>query len=176
MNVCLAGHMYLCGERKSAEQLPLFLIVIATVVIPIFNVLIAYIYWTPIYPMFLCALLLTVDVFYHIALLNWYLGGIRRNADWSFPQYADEKQYSDQNNETNDSEAPCEGQDHSQQDHHNPSPSKSVESIKVSINHLERTANSTNSVTSPSCEIPLHFGRGSIIFENTMVEKKVNFD
>ena len=69
--------MYLNGERRSAEQLPLVLIGIANVIIPITNVLTIYIYWTPARPMFLflCIFLLTVDVLYHIALLNWYFSG-----------------------------------------------------------------------------------------------------
>lgn len=69
--------MYLNGEGRPIEQLPLFLTMIATIIVPISNILTIYVYWKPVHQVFLWSLLLsvTLDVFYHIALLNWYFNG-----------------------------------------------------------------------------------------------------
>ena len=69
--------MYLNGEGRPVEQLPLFLIMIATIIVPISNILTIYVYWKPVHQVFLWSLLLsvTLDVFYHITLLNWYFNG-----------------------------------------------------------------------------------------------------
>ena len=82
--------MYLNGEGRPVEQLPLFLTMIATVIIPITNVLTVYVYWKPVHPAFLWSLLLSVtfDVFYHIVLLNWYFNGVVWNEnDQAPPQH-----------------------------------------------------------------------------------------
>lgn len=79
--------MYLNGEGRPVEQLPLFLTMIATVIIPITNVLTVYAYWKPVHPAFLWTLLLAImlDIFYHIALLNWYFNGVGRNENEPAP-------------------------------------------------------------------------------------------
>ena len=149
------GHMYLFGERKSAEDLSLFLTVIANVIIPVSNVLIAYIYWTPVYPMFLCAPLLTVDVFYHIVLINWYLSGINGNMiqSWNI-NIPDNKQ---------PGSAPGEAsfEDHDEQQFLNQA---------VAHDHLEAANGLATKQASLSLEIPVHYKRDHLHFENIIIE------